>query len=116
MRVSEQNRSEPLGNASFRSETAGESKDLDFGGINRVTEVASVPQGDIRAKQLRLSGHRYVHVFDFAAGIYGIAVHPDSQPYITFFVEGRGYFAYVRMPFGVTGGPSEFGHVTGDSD
>src|ERR1700678_752120 len=86
----------------------------DFGGINRVTEVAPVPQGDIRAKQLRLSGHRYIHVFDFAAGFYGIAVHPDSQPYITFFVEGRGYFAYQRMPFGVTGGPSEFGHVTGE--
>ena len=86
----------------------------DFGGINRVTEVAPMPQGDIRAKQLRLSGHRYVHVFDFAAGFYGIAVHPDSQPYITFFVEGRGYFAYQRMPFGVTGGPAEFGHVTGE--
>jgi intracellular sulfur oxidation DsrE/DsrF family protein len=86
----------------------------DFGGINKVTEVAPVPQGDIRAKQLRLSGHRYVHTFDFAAGFYGITVHPDSQPYITFYVEGRGYFAYLRMPFGVTGGPSEFGHVTGE--
>jgi hypothetical protein len=86
----------------------------DFGGINKVTETAPVPQGDIRAKQLRLSGHRYIHVFDFAAGFYGITVHPDSQPYITFFVEGRGYFAYQRMPFGVTGGPSEFGHVTGE--
>ena len=86
----------------------------DFGGINKVTEIAPMPQGDIRAKQLRLSGHRYVHVFDFAAGFYGIAVHPDSQPYITFFVEGRGYFAYLRMPFGITGGPSEFGHVTGE--
>ena len=85
----------------------------DFGGINRVTEITPVPQGDIRAKQLRLSGHRYLHVFDFAAGFYGIAVHPDSQPYITFFIEGRGYFAYQHMPFGVTGGPSEFGHVTG---
>jgi hypothetical protein len=57
-------------------------------------------------------GHRYIHVFDFAAGFYGVAVHPDSQPYITFYVEGRGYFAYLRMPFGVTGGPSEFGHTT----
>ena len=86
----------------------------DFGGINKVTEIAPVPQGDIRAKQLRLSGHRYVHIFDFAAGFYGVTVHPDSQPYITFYVEGRGYFAYLRMPFGVTGGPSEFGHVTGE--
>ena len=86
----------------------------DFGGINKVTEIAPVPQGDIRAKQLRLSGHRYVHIFDFAAGFYGVTVHPDSQPYITFYVEGRGYFAYLRMPFGVTSGPSEFGHVTGE--
>jgi hypothetical protein len=84
----------------------------DFNGVNRLTEVAPIPQGDIRAKQLRLSGHRYIHVFDFAAGFYGIEIHPDSQPYITFYVEGRGYFAYQRMPFGVTGGPSEFGHVT----
>ena len=53
-------------------------------------------------------------VFDFAAGFYGIKVHPDSQPYITFFIEGRGYFAYQDMPFGITGGPSEFGHVTGE--
>jgi hypothetical protein len=83
-----------------------------FGGINKVTEISPVPQGDIHAKQLRLSGHQYVHVFDFVAGFYGIAVHPDSQPYITFFVEGRGYFAYQCMPFGVTGGPSEFGNVT----
>ena len=86
----------------------------DFNGINRVTEVVPFPQGDLRAKQLRLSGHRYIHVFDFAAGFYGIAVHPDSQPYITFYVEGRGYFAYQRMPFGVTGGPSEFGHTTAE--
>lgn len=86
----------------------------DFGEINKVTEVAPVPQGDIRAKQLRLSGHRYIHIFDFAAGFYGIEINPESQPYITFYVEGRGYFAYKRMPFGVTGGPSEFGHVTAE--
>ena len=40
----------------------------DFNGINKVTEVAPLPQGDLHSKQLWLSGHRYVHVFDFAAG------------------------------------------------
>jgi hypothetical protein len=84
----------------------------DFNGVNKITEVAPIPQSDIRAKQLRLSGHRYIHIFDFAAGFYGIEIHPDSQPYITFYVEGRGYFTYQRMPFGITGCPSEFGHVT----
>ena len=86
----------------------------DFGEITKVTEIAPVPQGDIRVKQLRLSGHCYIHIFDFAAGFYGIEIHPESQPYITFYVEGRGYFTYKHMPFGVTGGPSEFGHVTAE--
>ena len=86
----------------------------DFNGINKVTKVTPVPQGDIHAKQLRLLRHQYVHVSDFAAGFYGISVHSDSQLYIMFFVEGRGYFAYQRMPFGVAGGPSEFRHVTGE--
>jgi hypothetical protein len=87
----------------------------DFSEINRVTEIAPMPQGDIREKQQRLSGHRYVHVFDFAAGFYAISIDPNSQPYITFFVEGKGYFKYLRLPFGVTGGPSEFGQLTAES-
>ena len=65
----------------------------------------------MRAKQLCLSRHKYLHVFDFAAGFYGVRIHPDSQLYITFYMEGRGHFAYQQMPFGVTGGPAEFGHV-----
>jgi len=72
-----------------------------------------VPQGDIRAKQLQLLGHRYVHIFDSAAGFYGIAIHPDSQLYITFYLEGCGHFAYECMLFGITGGPSKFGHMVG---
>ena len=86
----------------------------DFGWINKVTKIAPVPQGDIQAKQLCLSGHCYIHIFDFAAGFYKVEIHPDSQPYIMFYVEVQGYFAYKRMPFGVTGGPSEFGHVTAE--
>ena len=31
-----------------------------------------------------------------------------------FYMEGCSYFAYKRMPFGVTGGPSKFGHVTAE--
>ena len=86
-----------------------------FREINKATEIAPMPQGDIRAKQQRLSGHRYLHVFDFAAGFHAVSVHEDSQPYITFYVEGRGFFAYQRMPFGVTGGPSEFAVQTANS-
>ena len=85
-----------------------------FGEINKVTEIAPVPQGDIQVKQLHLSGHCYIHIFDFAAGFYGIEIHLESQPYITFYIEGHGYFTYKHIPFGVTGGPSKFGHVTAE--
>jgi hypothetical protein len=82
--------------------------------VNRVTEIVPMPQGDIQEKQQRLSGHRYIHVFDFAAGFYAIAIDHNSQPCITFFVEGKGYFKYLHLPFGVTGGPSEFGQLTAE--
>ena len=83
-----------------------------FSQINKVTKIAPVPQGDIRAKQQRLSGHRWVSGFDFAAGFYAVTVAPESRPYTAFYVEGRGYFWYKRMPFGLTGAPSTFSHMT----
>ena len=83
-----------------------------FSQINKVTKIAPMPQGDIRAKQQRLSGHRWVSGFDFAAGFYAVTVDPESRPYTAFYVEGRGYFWYKRMPFGLTGAPSTFSHMT----
>ena len=84
-----------------------------FSQINKVTQVAPMPQGDIRSKQQRLSGHRWVSTFDFAAGFYAVLVDPESRPYTAFYVEGWGYFWYKRMPFGLTGAPSTFAHMTG---
>ena len=83
-----------------------------FSQVNKITKVAPMPQGDIRAKQQRLSGHRWVSGFDFAAGFYAVVVDPESRPYTAFYVEGRGYFWYKRMPFGLTGAPSTFANMT----
>ena len=84
----------------------------DFTELNLVTKVPPMPQGDIRLKQQNLSGHRWITVFDFANGFYACEIKPEDQPYICFYVEGRGYYAYQRMPFGLTGGPSAFGQMT----
>lgn len=84
----------------------------DFPDLNKVTKVAPMPQGDIRAKQHRLSGHRWISTFDFAAGFYACPIPAEDQPYICFYVEGRGYFCYKRMPFGLTGAPSTFAEMT----
>ncbi|KAJ3831017.1 hypothetical protein F5878DRAFT_668039, partial [Lentinula raphanica] len=47
-----------------------------FGEVNKLTEIAPMPQGDIRAKQLALSGHKYLCFFDFASGFYCVDMHP----------------------------------------
>ena len=65
-----------------------------FSHINKVTKIAPMPQGDIQAKQQRLSGHRWVSGFDFTSGFYAVTVDPESCPYTVFYMEGRGYFWY----------------------
>ena len=72
-----------------------------------------MPQGNIHTKQQALSGHRWVLIFDFATGFYAVGINPESRPYMAFYVPGRGYFVYCRMPFGLTGALSCFNEVTG---
>ncbi|TFY82945.1 hypothetical protein EWM64_g1070 [Hericium alpestre] len=84
-----------------------------FNKVNKVTEVAPMPQGDIHAKQRRLSGHRFLSVFDFAAGFHALEVDEELRPYTAFYVEGRGFFWYIRMPFGLTGAPASFAYTMG---
>lgn len=86
-----------------------------YGALNRVTQVFPMPQGDIRTKQRRLSGHRWVTGFDFASGFYAVTIPEESRPYLAYYVEGRGFFTNKRMPFGLTGAPSTFAQVTADA-
>lgn len=85
---------------------------MNYGEINKHTVIAPMPQGDIRMKQQNVSGHCWVCTFDFASGFYAVTVAPESRPYTCFYVEGRGYFWCVRMPFGLTGAPSTFAGMT----
>jgi hypothetical protein len=59
-----------------------------FNEVNQVINIAPMPQGNIRAKQLRLSGHKYMSVFDFASGFYAVEVPEESWPYTAFYIEG----------------------------
>jgi len=49
-----------------------------FSQINKVMQVAPMPQGDIWGKQQWLSSHRWVSMFDFAAGFYTVLIEPES--------------------------------------
>ena len=45
-----------------------------FTQVNKITKVAPMPQGDIRAKQQCLSEHWWVAGFDFATGFYAVVI------------------------------------------
>lgn len=76
--------------------------------LNKATEVPSFPTGNLQAKQEFAAGHRWASVIDFAAGYYAVKLDNTSVPYVAFYVEGRGYYVYLRMPFGLTGAPATF--------
>src|SRR5882762_1075390 len=82
-----------------------------YNALNKVTKVFPLPQGDIRTKQRHLSGHHWVHGFDFASRFYAVTIPASSRPYLAHYVEGRGFFTNKRMPFGLTGAPATFAHI-----
>ena len=73
-----------------------------------------MPQGDICTKQRRLSGHRWIHGFDFASGFYAVTIPQKYRPYLAYYVEGKGFHTQKRMPFGLTGAPTTFAHITAE--
>src|SRR5882762_5174435 len=85
-----------------------------YAALNKVIQVFPMPQGDIRTKQQQLSGHCWVHGFDFASGFYAVTIPEEYRPYLAFYVEGRGFQTQKRMPFGLTGAPSTFAYITAE--
>ena len=79
-----------------------------FNALNKATQVPPFPAGDLWTKQEFAAGHRWASVIDFAAGYYAVPLDDDTVPYVAFYVEGRGYYAYLLMPFGLTGAPATF--------
>ena len=79
-----------------------------FNALNKATQVPPFPAGNLRSKQEFAAGHRWASVIDFAAGYYAVLLDDESVPYVAFYVEGRGYYVYLRMPFSLTGAPTTF--------
>ena len=79
-----------------------------FNTLNKATQVPPFPAGNLHSKQEFAAGHRWASVIDFAAGYYTVPLDDKSVPYVAFYVEGRGYYIYLRMPFGFTGTPTTF--------
>jgi hypothetical protein len=83
-----------------------------YGALNKVTQVFPMPQGDICTKQRCLSGHRWIHSFNFTSGFYAVTILEEIRPYLAYYVEGKGFHMQKCMPVGLTGAPSTFAHIT----
>ncbi|QRW11108.1 Retrovirus-related Pol polyprotein from transposon opus [Ceratobasidium sp. AG-Ba] len=79
-----------------------------FASVNKVTQIRPFPMGDLGAKQQAVAGREFISVMDLQAGFHAIPIAPESVPYTGFYVEGRGHYVYLRMPFGLTGAPTVF--------
>ena len=58
-----------------------------------------------------MAGKHWTSVIDFTVGFYTVMLDEDSIRYTTFHVEGRGYYIWLQMPFGLTGAPTTFGEM-----
>ncbi|QRW10614.1 Retrovirus-related Pol polyprotein from transposon opus [Ceratobasidium sp. AG-Ba] len=79
-----------------------------FAAVNEVTQLRPFPMGDLPSMQRKVAGHQWILVMDFMAGFNAIPIALESVPYTGFHVDGRGYYVYLWMPFGLTGGPTMF--------
>ncbi|QRV79934.1 Retrovirus-related Pol polyprotein from transposon [Ceratobasidium sp. AG-Ba] len=86
-----------------------------FGEVNDVTKIPPFPMGDLAAKQRAVAGFRYVNTIDFASGFNALPMEESSIKYTGFYVEGKGHYVYLRMPFGLTGAPTSFCEMLADS-
>jgi hypothetical protein len=76
--------------------------------LNDATKIPNFVPGDLHAKQQRMAGKTMGSVIDLASGYYAVAMDDESIPFTAFYVLGRGYYVYLRMPMGLTGTPTTF--------
>ncbi|KAL0859874.1 hypothetical protein ABMA27_010211 [Loxostege sticticalis] len=80
---------------------------VDYRLLNRITVKEKYPMPLIEDLVDRLRGCKYFTSLDLKSGYHQIAVKPDSVPK-TAFITPDGHFEFVRMPFGLSNGPSVF--------
>src|SRR6266481_7917103 len=79
-----------------------------FHAVNAATQIPAFPSGDLKEKQQKIAGKHWVSVIDLAASYYAIKMDKAAVPYTAFYIEGKGYFMYLQMLFGLMGVPTTF--------
>jgi hypothetical protein len=79
--------------------------------LNRLCKILSFPADDLEVKKASLVGHMYYLVLDMHSGYFAIKMRAEDIPKTVFCIEGRGTYAYLRMPFGLHGAPLTYREV-----
>lgn len=75
--------------------------------INPHVQIDNYPLPHFEDITAKLSGGKYFTKIDLKDAYLQLKVHPDSRKYLVIITQ-RGYFAYKRLPFGVSFAPALF--------
>lgn len=78
----------------------------DYRPLNKAIRSVNYVPGDLHAMMARHSGRRWLNVLDQMGAFYAFPVSEACQPYLAFYLEGRGFFTYLRMPQGLSNSPT----------
>jgi len=70
---------------------------------NEVTKTPTFPTADLATKQSKMGGFRFYNVIDLATAYHACPIVKEDWGYMSFNVPDQGWYAWVRMPFGLTG-------------
>lgn len=80
---------------------------VDYRQLNKITVKEKYPMPIIEDLIDRLQGCKYFTSLDLKSGYHQIKIKPEAIPK-TAFITPDGHFEYLRMPFGLSNGPSVF--------
>lgn len=78
--------------------------------INKYVQIDDYPLPRFEDITAKLSGGKYFSKIDLKDAYLQLEVHPDSRKYLVIATH-KGYFAYKRLPFGISFAPSLFQRI-----
>lgn len=81
---------------------------IDYRKVNAVSRVCAYPLPYMDVILRKLQHAKYISSLDCSGAFWQIPLTERSIPITAFTVPGMGLFEFVRMPYGLAGGPSTF--------
>lgn len=79
---------------------------LDARKLNAITVPEAYPMQDLNRILARLKATRFLSSIDLSDAFWQVGLRKEDRPKTAFAVGGRGFFMFVRMPFGLRNSPA----------